>query len=624
MNNRSLLVGLVGVIAFMLVSNFYTTMNRPSKMFDNAQRTSINNDVPERPDALLLLLRSSAVSANIVGTTGSTNNASIPNAVPIVNSVAASSTVAGNSADTTDSKYTKQVQEQEQQLELASKDGHDKEDGPDKEEVKIPVLVCPSGKQKEEVCCASQCQTCGGDGCGNWYDKSKNQCCLSVIRRRYRGKSCGPGVEPPCIMRPKEYRQKIDVTKKESNIEVAEAETTKVEEVTKKEATIEVPPNNKEPLHHNLDLTAEISKKEEGVSVQLPKWGPKCNQSEDYIDQYCGQHHLRCQKHKFGMTEIKETVDQSEDCKTLWIAGMREGPDSCKTDGTGYQNMYGAALNSAIINAGDSLQPVLILGRLDLETFANDKLSKFGAWAKEKGAVVITVPGGLSFQDSVDVHYNNIDANHRQGPWLRLEIPRLIEENGLFDMPNVCKRYALYTDSDVIFANKISRADIKQLTNELSTAKAIVSYGREFSKVSSTANTGIMLIDVQKFGDIVPGMIKFLEEKGPFGAFDQGLVNAYFTEKKLKRHVLNIYYNWKAYWKVEPSNFDQVKIVHLHGPTPGRGLEAIASCNAASNSIKPYDHLVKEGICCDKGRTASWALNSLHDLTPASEVICEK
>jgi len=333
-------------------------------------------------------------------------------------------------------------------------------------------------------------------------------------------------------------------TKKESNIKVAEAETTKVEEVTKKEATIEVPPNNKEPLNHNLDLTAEISKKEESASVQLPKWGPKCNQSEDYIDQYCGQHHLRCQEHKFEMTAINETVDQSEDCKTLWIAGMREGSDSCKTDGTGYQNMYGAALNSAIINAGDSLQPVLILGRLDLEPIANDKLSKFGAWAKEKGAVVITVPGGLSFQDSVDMHYNNTGANHRQGPWLRLEIPRLIEENRLFDMPNACKRYALYTDSDVIFANKISRADIKQLTNEHSTAKAIVSYGREFRKVSSYENTGVMLIDVQKFGDIVPGMIKFLEEKGPFGAFDQGLVNAYFRKKKIEaacvEHILQL------------------------------------------------------------------------------------
>lgn len=349
----------------------------------------------------------------------------------------------------------------------------------------------------------------------------------------------------------------------------------------------------------------------------------KMTSPRDAVDlsQYCGQHHLQCHEH--AVETRNKTVHQGQDCKMLWFAGMHEGPGSCTKEGTGYQNMYAAALNSAILNAGDSLQPVLILGRLDLDTPDDDKLSKFGTWVKEKGAVVITMPK-LSFQDVIDAHYKESwGANHRQGPWLRIEIPRLIEENGLIDMPNICKHHALYTDSDVIFPNKIDRADLKQLTRELSDAKAIVSYGREDFKAPDMKNTGVFLIDIQQFGDIVPGMIKFLKEEGPFDAFDQGLINTYFQNASLKRQLLPIHYNWKVYWKLAPSTFDQVRIVHLHGPKPSNGLEAIAYLDESLSSEQAYEHLVKEGICCDKGQTALSILNSLRILSPAFEDICE-
>ena len=358
------------------------------------------------------------------------------------------------------------------------------------------------------------------------------------------------------------------------------------------------------------------------AQLKLPKRivNSTCHQPEGYIQQYCGRQPLRCNEHT--PEPSKKTADQ-EHCKILWFAGMHEGPGSYTREGTGYQNMYAAALNSAIINAPDSLQPVLMLGRLDMEALGDGKLSKFGTWAKEKGVVVITLPE-LSFQNVVDGHYKSgWPADHRQGPWLRLEIPRLIEEHNLTDVPNVCKRHALYTDSDVVFPNKIDRGDIQQLTKELSDVDAIVSYGRQNQKAPLVTNTGVFLLDIQKFRGLVPKMIKFLEEKGPFGEFDQGLINTYFRRNSLKRQLLPIHYNWKVYWKLEPSTFDQLKIVHLHGPKPGRGLEAIAICNATLVSIPAYDGLVKEGICCDKGRTASWILNFFRVLSPVFEDICE-
>lgn len=336
-------------------------------------------------------------------------------------------------------------------------------------------------------------------------------------------------------------------------------------------------------------------------------------------DTYCGQ----CEVHEVVEIDLTHSaMGEEQGCTTLWFAGMHE-LGSCKEDGTGYQNMYAAALNSAIINAGDSLQPVLMLGRLDMEN--STTLSKFGTWAKEKGAIVITVPN-LSFQDVVNQYYSHLGGDHRQGPWLRLEIPRLIKEYELLDKkPNICKEHVIYTDSDVIFANKISKADVKQLTDGLSSSGAVVSYGREGGKHPHIHNTGVMVIDVAKFADIIPGMINYLKANGDQGAFDQGLMNKYFRTHSatLGVHLLTIHYNWKVYWKVEPSSFEQVKVVHLHGPKPGRGLEAIAECDPTMEYPGAYDWYVRQGICCDEGRTASWAVKALEVLTPAPKDICE-
>ncbi len=147
------------------------------------------------------------------------------------------------------------------------------------------------------------------------------------------------------------------------------------------------------------------------------------------------------------------------------------------------------------------------------------------------------------------------------------KLPRLVEEYSLLDVaPNICKNHVLYTDSDIIFDNKISKADIHSVTSEMVSSSAVVSYGREASKKPEIANTGVMFLDLEKFGALVPKIFHHLVEKGPFGALDQGLINNYLTVNEEKRYLLPIHYNWKVYWKLEPSNFEDVKILHFHGP----------------------------------------------------------
>merc|ERR1711862_357012 len=86
---------------------------------------------------------------------------------------------------------------------------------------------------------------------------------------------------------------------------------------------------------------------------------------------------------------------------------------------------------------------------------------------------------------------------------------------------------------------------------------------------------------------------------------DQQMLNIYRKNGNERKHtLLPIYYNWKVYWKLEPSSFSQIKIVHFHGPKPGRGLEGMAKCNLTAVSAKvigraDYGPFLHQGICCD-------------------------
>lgn len=171
-------------------------------------------------------------------------------------------------------------------------------------------------------------------------------------------------------------------------------------------------------------------------------------------------------------------------------------------------------------------------------------------------------------QDKVDVVYHDQgNLGHRQGPWLRLEIPRLVEKYSLLDIaPKICKNHILYTDSNVIFANKISKADIHSIMLEMVSSQAVVSYGHEASKKPQISNTGVMFMHLKKFGSLVPKIFNHLVEKGPFPALDQGLINNYLTQNQESKHLILIHYNWKVYLKLEPSSFEEVKILLFHGP----------------------------------------------------------
>ncbi|KAG7343019.1 hypothetical protein IV203_020964 [Nitzschia inconspicua] len=327
--------------------------------------------------------------------------------------------------------------------------------------------------------------------------------------------------------------------------------------------------------------------------------------------------------------------DKDNDCKTLWFAGFHEGENACPDTGISYAANYAAALTSALKHAGDALQPVLMLGRDGLPNQHSPELSRTGQWAQDRGARVIVVPH-LSFQDQVNV---TTDNNGRQkqniaamGPFLRLDIPMIIDKYNLFDRPGICQKYILYTDTDVIFPNRITRGDVAALKQDLkaSHGEAIISYGRESGMEARSFSTGVMILDVPNFQKEWPSILEFAKSRDKFPAHDQILLNHYFTqseEMKKKRKILSLYWIWKTYWKLEPSTHDQVKVIHFHGPKLQKGLEEMARCeieNWDQNILPGYQRLFKHGICCDQGKTAKWAVDLSHWFQETRQDICEE
>ena len=97
---------------------------------------------------------------------------------------------------------------------------------------------------------------------------------------------------------------------------------------------------------------------------------------------------------------------------------------------------------------------------------ANESVAAVRQWAKEQGGIVITVDQ-LSFQEDVVRWHPGVGVEHLVGPYLRMEIPALVENHSLFSLPHVCQQYVLYTDCDIIFSNQLSHYDLDILKTYL-------------------------------------------------------------------------------------------------------------------------------------------------------------
>jgi len=373
---------------------------------------------------------------------------------------------------------------------------------------------------------------------------------------------------------------------------------------------------------------------------KLPSSDSKCrldknNKTSETIFAYCEstscmQHNKDVDGELYISPKSYTSKSGSEGCKMLWFAAMHESDGLCDTSkGEHLYNVdYSVALNSALSNAHDSLQPILLLGRLANENENSTEHKKFGIWAEQKGVKVIYVPR-LSFQEDVirglPEYFLRKLFSLLQGPFLRLDIPKFINDHNLFDMPNVCKNHVMYTDVDVIFANRFTQYDVQTLVKL--TEHASATYGREYKKSAHLIfNTGVMVINVKRFAQDIPSILENARKKIGYPANDQAMLNNYRMAKDVPEHkfkMLPMHYNWKTYWELEPTDFSQLKIIHTHGPKIGSGLEGVAKCDLHDNYRYTLNNIIKQGICCDKGRTAEWTVNAFNRLKAPINDLCD-
>lgn len=206
-------------------------------------------------------------------------------------------------------------------------------------------------------------------------------------------------------------------------------------------------------------------------------------------------------------------------CRTLWFTGFHEGEKSkCSDDGGGYRQDFSVALTSANLFAQDSLQPVLMLGQYgqhndnNTDTMTiNHNESALVQWAQSMGAIIVPWDR-LTFQHVVNeglpAHFS---SESLQAPFLRLDIPTMIERHRLFDRPGICPRHVLYTDADAMFVNRITLSEIDELKRRYlpENRSTILSFGREsWTTHTEPANTGVMLMDVPRFKQEWPKILQ--------------------------------------------------------------------------------------------------------------------
>lgn len=401
----------------------------------------------------------------------------------------------------------------------------------------------------------------------------------------------------------------------------------------------------------------------QGLQHHLPiSASPKCIQQSNAVDNFC-QAYLKnnpCQVHTPELIPPATAITQIKpSCKTLWFAGFSEGQlsqcpvvgNGTKTGGTGIRMMYAAALQSAKVYADGVLQPVLMLGRCE---GVKDGAVALRTWALAQGAIVVRV-NRLSFHNDIATWHRALiitSPDHQMGPYMRLDIPNMIENHRLFDLPNICQRHILYTDADTLFVNPVSHIDMDALKSYMLDRKSpsspvpwwwqrlwmrysyeppIVMYGREHGIGNKEPkNTGVMLMDAPRFQNELPAMVKFRNEHDNpllFTAFDQNWLNMYFRQNARRLagfHLLPLYWNWKIYWSLEPSAFPDLKVVHFHGPKPMLGAWLMADCefNLTDFPIVPYHSFVRTSICCDRGKTAARIRDFYNSISPKEEDVC--
>ena len=159
---------------------------------------------------------------------------------------------------------------------------------------------------------------------------------------------------------------------------------------------------------------------------------------------------------------------------------------------------------------------------------------------------------------------------------------------------------ALYTDADVMFYHEVNVCKLDK--------PEIMALGPEMDRKADNwtelnKNSGVLLINMEGLASVLPGMIKYGNEKNwDFLVMDQSLINEYFPQHDVHHRELTPLpepYNWKGYWGCSPT----VVLTHWHGPKPERCLNCYIKY--AEEGLTDRDAHVRH-CSCPEGYNELW------------------
>lgn len=142
------------------------------------------------------------------------------------------------------------------------------------------------------------------------------------------------------------------------------------------------------------------------IFQQSPSLDSACHDMSRFSE-YCED--ITCMRHnanadEFFMGDVEKKKEKPAEsttdgrCKMLWFSALHESEGKRRPLFISYASFYSAALNSAMLNAPGSLQPVILVGRYGTAMENSLEHTTFGRWAEAWGGKVIYSPR-LSFQD---------------------------------------------------------------------------------------------------------------------------------------------------------------------------------------------------------------------------------
>lgn len=241
-----------------------------------------------------------------------------------------------------------------------------------------------------------------------------------------------------------------------------------------------------------------------------------------------------------------------------WFTGLN---NHNKKSYLNYVKMYKVAVITAK-KTNPSIKPILILdGEIDEHIH---ELINMG---------VRVVNHRVNFYNELYDHYK--DDTTAYGAFLRVDIPIICKKLGIED---TC---VLYTDNDVMFIS-----DITEL-NKFNT-KTFMCAG-EFTKIGKhwDMNSGVMWLNWKYLLSTYDDFVGFIKNNlNKFTVYDQDAYKQFYNES-IER--LNYKFNYKPYW----GPFNDIKILHFHGPKPTFTEEDYDKF-PYKNLVKPFFHEMKE------------------------------